>query len=259
LFVTADQADTGSPIPLAYDLARRLADDGLSFVRAPIPHRFGGVTRDLDGWLVSVWPWLEGRASEGHEHRSAADLEATTRCLRMLHEHRSIPPVPGLVEDWSIAERTSLFDLLGRDSREWGSGPYTDEVRSRVSASRDTIMRQFRRYDELSQTILSSGMEFVITHGEPHAANVVHTDAGPMLIDWDTVRWAPRERDVWALNDSWRGGYGEVAVSDEALEAYRLQWSLGEIAEFATELAAARDIDPDLEVALRELRSYLPG
>ena len=36
-FVTADQAVTGKPVVQAYELARRLADDGLEFVRAKQP------------------------------------------------------------------------------------------------------------------------------------------------------------------------------------------------------------------------------
>ena len=40
---------------------------------------------------------------------------------------------------------------------------------------------------------------WVVTHGEPHPVNVMQTDAGRVLIDWDTVAIAPPERDLWMV------------------------------------------------------------
>ncbi len=117
------------------------------------------------------------------------------------------------------------------------------------------------RYDELAAALAADDADFVVTHGEPHAGNVVHTLAEANLIDWDTVRWAPRERDLWSLADhqGWRCAYGDdVVLSDDALEVYRLRWSLVEIADFVPSLAFADDKNPDLEVAAQELRNYLP-
>lgn len=210
LFVTADRAGAGDVAPLAYRVVRRLADIGLRFVRAPVRHRGSDVTWEVDGCWISVWPWLHGRTGSALYDRATDDLEATARSLRVLHDHGSITPEPGLVEDWAMAGRLSLFALLARKAEEWEEGPYTPEVQSRLSWNRASVLRQFRRYDDLVESVLVSDVELVITHGEPHAGNVVHTDEGLMLIDWDTLRWAPRERDLWALDGSmatclWRG------------------------------------------------------
>jgi thiamine kinase-like enzyme len=40
---------------------------------------------------------------------------------------------------------------------------------------------------------------WVVTHGEPHPANVIRTPGGLKLIDWDTVQLAPAERDLWMV------------------------------------------------------------
>jgi hypothetical protein len=80
------------------------------------------------------------------------------------------------------------------------------------------------------------------------------------LIDWDTVRWAPRERDLWALGDgAWVGAYGDdVPLSDDALDVYRLQWLLVDVADFVPLLIEAQAATDDAEIAMGEIRSYLP-
>ena len=42
--------------------------------------------------------------------------------------------------------------------------------------------------------------EVVLTHGEPHPGNTMRTEDGWRLIDWDTARIAPPERDLWSIN-----------------------------------------------------------
>ena len=56
-----------------------------------------------------------------------------------------------------------------------------------------------------------------------------------------------------------RAGYGEMALSTEAIEIYELQWVLTEIAEFAAALAVADEANPDLDIAMREMSTYLGG
>ena len=256
--VTADSALPDTVVPQAYRLARQLRGDGLEFVRAPLPHRGDDVVWESNGWWLSVWPWLEGRTSPGTEHASAADLRATLGCVRKLHDHAGAAPVAELVEDWSIPQRAELVGLL----EDWSSpsGPYADEVGSLLLGNEEAVYGLMDRYDGLTASITARDVRHVITHGEPHAKNVVHTRKGPMLIDWDTVRWAPRERDLWSFPDrrSWSDGYGaDVEIDDDIIETYRLQWALVEIADFATSLTAAATRTPDLEVAMRELNKYL--
>ncbi len=61
LFVTAD-APAG-PVVACYELARRLADEGLGVVRSPVPNAAGRVTIPFGDWWLSVWPWVDGLRS----------------------------------------------------------------------------------------------------------------------------------------------------------------------------------------------------
>jgi spectinomycin phosphotransferase len=68
----------------------------------------------------------------------------------------------------------------------------------------------------------------VATHGEPHHANQVVTSQGTVLVDWETLKLAPAERDLAGL------GAGDPAM----LEMFDLEWRLGEIDAYATWFSA---------------------
>jgi aminoglycoside phosphotransferase (APT) family kinase protein len=75
--------------------------------------------------------------------------------------------------------------------------------------------------------------ERVVCHGDVHPGNVMMTDGGPVLIDWDLLCWAPPGwdhgpmmtwRSRWGGNageyDAYAMGYGRSLVGDPAAEAY---------------------------------------
>jgi len=82
----------------------------------------------------------------------------------------------------------------------------------------------------------------VVTHGEPHARNVLRTDGSPVLVDWDTVALAPPERDLWML----MGDTADEAtiyanatghhLDQVAANLFRLAWDLGDLAEYVSVL-----------------------
>ncbi len=251
---TLDQVDQ-RPIAAAYELAGKLAEE-FAFVRGPQPGRNGQVATDIGGWWLTLWPWVEGDTGEWKAAEPQRGM--LSRHLRSLHDYRGVAQQSVLTEDWRVPGRSRLSELLTGPGV--GRGPYASETRTRVRANRDVVRSWLQRYDRLVAHVAGE-TELVITHGEPHARNVVRQGDGLRLIDWDTVRWAPRERDLWDLGAeaAWRDAYGrDVAFSDEAFELYRLQWSLVEIADFLPGLLSAEATSPDLDIAMREIRSYLP-
>ena len=106
-----------------------------------------------------------------------------------------------------------------------------------------------RRFLLLGAAVAGSVDRWVVTHGEPHTANLICTPDGPRLVDWGTVCLAPRERDLReALGEAegdepWfayvaAGGRPEP-LSPDTLELFALEWHLGEIAEHAVRFSRA--------------------
>src|SRR5207249_2255628 len=76
----------------------------------------------------------------------------------------------------------------------------------------------------------------------PHGGNLIRTEDGLCLIDWDTVALAPPERDLWMLDDGTDAGlqaYTETtghAIDRSGLDFYRLAWLVTDVAAFTTAL-----------------------
>jgi len=103
----------------------------------------------------------------------------------------------------------------------------------------------------------------VITHGEPHAANVITTASGLVLVDWDTTLLAPPERDLWHLADQDRSllprytAATGTQIDDQALTLYRLWWDLAEIAGYLTLFRSAHEHTADTRESWNNLKEYL--
>ena len=64
----------------------------------------------------------------------------------------------------------------------------------------------------------------------------MRTDAGWVLIDWDTARVAPPERDLWSLDPGDGSAHAAYTAGTGAelrpglLELYRRRWDLADVA-----------------------------
>ena len=92
----------------------------------------------------------------------------------------------------------------------------------------------------------------VPTHGEPHTRNLVRTLAGPLrLVDWESLKVAPRERDLRTLVDS---GHADLAdPHGPMLELFDLEWRLDEVSQYAAWFAAPHTGNDSDRVAVEGL------
>lgn len=102
--------------------------------------------------------------------------------------------------DLALPDRENLCQALDDLNGPWTMGPYAEATRELLRADQDRLRVALARYDDLEATVRGIGGRWVVTHGEPHTANVLRgTDQSLRLIDWDTVRLAPRERYLWMV------------------------------------------------------------
>ena len=216
-FVTADNLEwdgdadgTFADLRAAYQTATVLREAGLSFVVAPVASRANKVVeRILPGWAVALLPFIEGQAAGPGEWTDSSARLAAARIIGELHR----PPPPSPIQRWAFAipNRSAFNAALRELDRPWDSGPYGERARQLLAESRRGTEALFNHYDRLAEKVAASHEPWVVTHGEPHSANFISgQDGGMHLIDWDTVRLAPRERDLGEDTDA-LAAYQEVA------------------------------------------------
>lgn len=196
-FVTAD--DVTAPGRLAereaaYAAARRLAHKGLHFVVPTVAPVGGGIGVRHGRHLVTVTAYHEGESGPG-PYADDNQRALVAHEIGLLHATR--PPRRAPVWKPGLASRSELVQLLETvDDTQWDTGPFGESVRTALRDNRPRLLRLFARFDVLAAQALASRKTWVVTHGEPHTANVLWRLGGPVLLDWESLRLAPRERDL---------------------------------------------------------------
>ena len=246
----------------AFDTSVALHDAGLPFVVAPIPTHQGDSLHRLDSrYAIALFPFVEGEAGEfGYYEDDEDGRRAVVAMLAELHEATVAA---------GSAVRTVGLDLPGRDHIEaalleldepWTGGPLSEPARDAVRNSESVLAELLALADRLAADAQKCGNAWVVTHGEPHAANVMETGEGRLLVDWDTVALAPPERDLWmpVVGGTDAAGLYDGAtgtqLDDAALDYFRLTWDLKDLAEYLNALRSPHQENDDTVRWYRALR-----
>jgi hypothetical protein len=253
-FVTVDDLEAGfrvepdtesafAALDRAFRTAAALRDNAtLEFVLAPLFDRDGAVIRRLSHrYAMTVSPLIDGESKEYGPYERPDDRRAMGAVLGRLHAATELVPTDlPQREDFALPSRAALAEALHDLDRNWDFGPFAEPARKLLQVSAHEVERRLQEYDELAAGVREGSDSWVITHGEPHRANVIRDPQGGVhLVDWDTTLVAPRERDLQMVLDQELTGwdeYSEIAgvasLSHEALQLYRWWWELADIAVF---------------------------
>jgi spectinomycin phosphotransferase len=224
----------------AYDTATALRASGLDFVVAPRACLNGQPVLRVSGdWAVAVLPYVAGEsAGVSGQWRDSANRLTAAGLIGRLH---SVTP-PGSLKRWqpAVPHRATVAALLGRLNESWESGPYGEQTRQLLRSSRPRLDELLARYDGMAAEVMASPEPWVVTHGEPHSGNfIVGPDSALHLVDWDTVRLAPRERDlaILARRDedvmaAHQAEAGPIVPNEAAIDLFLLRWTLADICAY---------------------------
>jgi spectinomycin phosphotransferase len=218
--------------------AATLRDEaGLTFVVSPIPTLDGDLLRRLDQrYAVSVNPYLAGRSFAFGPY---TDPHLRDRALDMISAlHAATPAVRGAapLHTPGFAGRRDLDAFLVDPDRPWHAGPYAEPARRALASQTRELSQLVVGFDRIVDSTALLPTDLVITHGEPHPANLMAVDGSLFLIDWDTVALARPERDLSLIVPSPGDGldrYQEATgrtVDPDVITLYRLRWYLDDLA-----------------------------
>jgi len=246
----------------AFRTAAVLRDAGLTFVVAPILTSDGEPLRRLgERHTIALFPFVEGRAGRFGEYGIAEERTAVVTMFARLHRATSAVDSVARRIDLRLAGRGYLESGLRAVNQTWSGGPFSEPARRALAGHASEVAELLVLFDRLAIDVARRSTEWVVTHGEPHAVNLIRTDAGLMLVDWDTVALAPPERDLWML----MGDTGDDATADAdattyadltghwpdpvVMDFFRLMWDLGDLAAYTNELRSPHRHSEDTEKA----------
>ncbi|HET7170207.1 MAG TPA: phosphotransferase [Gaiellales bacterium] len=251
----------------AYRTAAVLRDEaGLEFVVAPTASRDGAVLRRLDAqYAIRVEPFVAGAATEDGEFERPEERRRMGTLIGRLHSASGLAAVRLGREDFALPGRLALEEGLTQLDVPWESGPFGEPARELVRAHAGRVRDRLWAYDRLAGRVRGEPGGWVITHGEPHSANVIRAPEGGLrLVDWDTALIGPPERDLWMVLDPDMAGWdeyrdvtGAVRPNDDALRLYQERWALAEICGYVAEFRRPHADSADTRASWDELRTYL--
>ena len=248
----------------AFTTAHSLRTDaGLVFVIAPIPGSDGEVLARLaDRYSLVVHPYIVGaQAGSDGEFTNRSDRIAALNMLVQLHRAHATRP---RTDDFVVPHLDALRSMMGEPAASWRNGPYAERAHELLRAQAVDLDVLLTAYDGLGRRVSARRDRLVITHGEPHAGNVMSTpDRGLVLVDWDTVLLAPPERDLWdmaeddeAILDIYARATG-VEIDREALTLYRLWYDLAEVGGYLSLFHGRHGETADTNESWRNLQHFL--
>lgn len=255
--------DAGDRLTAALTTAAVLQGCGLDFVIAPERTITGSLLQPIDDtYVLATYRHVDGRSFEFGQYDTSDQRTAVVALLARVHEHTDVVRDVAVDDDFLVPGRDQLDETLGDDVR-WGPGPFAAEARSLLIEHADPLLAALRHHDALAERVRERRRSFVITHGEPHRANTIDTDAGPVLIDWDTALLAPAERDLWMLlaedpvvADHYTSLTGRP-VDVDAIELFTLWWDLCEVSSYVADLRRPHADTADTAVAWDQLQVHL--
>lgn len=233
----------------AFATAASLREGGLDFVVAPISTTTGEAVRRIGPrYSIALFPFVDGTPGRfgGYD---TAERAAIATMLAQLHQAPADSSVAPII-DLDPPGRGHLESALRELEDVWRGGPFSEPARQALYPHASDVAELLTLSGRLATDLSSRGTEWVVTHGEPHAANMMRTDHGHVLVDWDTVALAPPERDLWMLV----GGADQVTaytkatgrqLEDEALRFFRLRWDLADLAAFTDLLRSPHSHNAD--------------
>ncbi len=259
----------GDLYPPAFLVPRFLSEGlGYDFLVAPTQTNADKLWIALGQFHVVLYPFLKGKTAEQYG-LSEIQWEETGRVIRALHATVTPSALQNMLKQetfsprWGAGAREVLKYALSQGHRGTAR-----ELVEFVQGRYQEIESLLVRAAELGLQFKLRAPEFVLCHADPNQANIFITmDGRLVLLDWDEVMMAPRERDLMFFQGKKKAGFmkgydpdGVLHVDNDAIAYYRYEWVVQEIDSYGRRVLF-EDLDStEKQHALQEFfRLFEPG
>ena len=263
----------GNFAEITVTLPHFLKTQGIQQIIGPLPARSGRLWGSLDAYAMILYPFIAGK--------DAYELEPSDRqwidfgaALRKIH---TIQPPPALSEQihretYSPQWREEVKTFQAQAERTVFNDPTAAKMAAFMAARRHEIDALVARADQLGRQLLARSPQMVLCHSDIHAGNLhLCPDGSLYIVDWDAPIFSPKEHDLDLIGGSWTWssprqealfyqGYGNVEIDLAALQYYRCERIILDIAEYGEQMFLSDAGGEDREQGYEYFTSnFLPG
>ena len=253
-----------------------LAENGMKQVIPVLRTRTGAIQYEPesfdDSWVMTLYPFVEGH--HGYERKMTpvqwAEFGVALKRLHTLNfPTEIIESIPR--EDFSTCWHDELRDFVARIERESFIDSVAVELAALLSSKKNEILKLIERVEETVQPLRHKALELVLCHADIHGWNLLIDDRTGALhiVDWDTLIFAPKERDLMfigaGLADSgytsaqetemFFGGYGQTEIDHNAITYYRCARIIEDLVVYCRQILLSEEGGEDRRQSLEFVRS----
>ena len=166
----------------SFPVVQRLCDHGIDFVGRIVKTVKSDLFSRFDGAALGVFDWIEGE----NVQTEASKIEE----YKMMAKVYTVP-----VGNIDIASENFTAKDADEFYERWGK---LDDERTLalLEKNRNKIEHRFERLNTFSEICRGDTSGFFITHGDAGGNFLVSGDSN-YIVDWDSAKLAPPERDAW--------------------------------------------------------------
>nr|MBF6591829.1 aminoglycoside phosphotransferase family protein [Ktedonobacterales bacterium] len=243
-----------------YLVPAALSKQGITSVVAPIPTKSHALWTTLVGWTVIVYPFHEGDTRL--TGMTNAQWKEVGTIFKRIHQARleplgSLPLRKEPFDATAYAQWVRTFESQHPHARP-GDSDVSRALLASWQAHQSTIHLGVASLEKLAAVLKARPFHYVICHADLHPANLLRDPAGRVLvIDWDEVMLAPKERDFIFIRepqaDAFWEGYGQAERDEMALTYYRCERVVQDLIACAQDVFASDDLGEETKADIAQL------
>lgn len=259
----------------AVAIPRFMYDQGITQIVAPIATKAHQLWTLVNDFAVILFPFVTGQNGFAVPLSERQWIELGF-ALKGMHT-TLVPPAlrPSIPQEtYAPAWRDLVRTFQVRVEATRFVDPVAAELSAFLRAKRDDISHIVARADALGDALRARPPALVLCHADIHGGNVlVGVDQALSIVDWDTLTFAPKERDLMFIGGGvggvWHGaqegawfyqGYGRTEIDPLAIAYYRYERIVEDIAAYGEELLWTDEGGADRAHGLRFfLDQFLPN
>ena len=244
---------------------------GIKQIIPSLTTQTGQLWADLPPFKAILYHYVAGH--DGYE-RPLTDQQWAEFGTALKQFHTAVIPstiTKGIKrESFSPRWRNTVKLFLERIKQEKFAEPAAAEMATFLRSKQAETLALVQRTEQLAQSLQAQPPEFILCHADIHAWNLLITDDGALyMVDWDTLIFAPKERDLMFVGGGLGGnsrtpqeeetlfyqGYGRAEINPIALAYYRYERIIEDIAVFCQQILLSDEGGEDRPQAVEYLKS----